>query len=184
MPGIRSGSTVSHAKNQEWIPGVPCQESGVDPRCPISRFRSGSTVSHMSWLGSGSTVSHATNQEWIHLICYMPWNRSGSTVSHAMHQEWIHCIMQGSVVEFTSQCFNFSNFGGVNKFIKCKNTNHFIKNNCVWVVFPSSLGWSEIQVTLHISIFCILSYYRPPEGGRLIDMKVVSGYAFLRTYFV
>ena len=27
-------------------------------------------------------------------------------------------------------------------------------------------------------------YYRPPEGGRLYDMKVVSGYAFLRTYFV
>ena len=26
-------------------------------------------------------------------------------------------------------------------------------------------------------------YYRPPEGGRLYD-KVVSGYAFLRTYFV
>ena len=28
------------------------------------------------------------------------------------------------------------------------------------------------------------NYYRPPEGGRLYDMKVVSGYAFLRTYFV
>ena len=27
-------------------------------------------------------------------------------------------------------------------------------------------------------------HYRPPEGGRLYDMKVVSGYAFLRTYFV
>ena len=27
-------------------------------------------------------------------------------------------------------------------------------------------------------------YYRSPEGGRLYDMKVVSGYAFLRTYFV
>ena len=27
-------------------------------------------------------------------------------------------------------------------------------------------------------------YYRPPEGGRLYDMEVVSGYAFLRTYFV
>ena len=26
--------------------------------------------------------------------------------------------------------------------------------------------------------------YRPPEGGRLYDMKVVSGYAFLRTYYV
>ena len=27
-------------------------------------------------------------------------------------------------------------------------------------------------------------YYRPPEGGRLYDMKFVSGNAFLRTYFV
>ena len=27
-------------------------------------------------------------------------------------------------------------------------------------------------------------YYRPPEGGRLYDMKVVSGYAFLRTYIM
>ena len=26
--------------------------------------------------------------------------------------------------------------------------------------------------------------YRPPEGGRLYDMKVVRGYAFLRTYYV
>ena len=23
-----------------------------------------------------------------------------------------------------------------------------------------------------------MGYYRPPEGGRLYDMKVVSGYAF------
>ena len=27
-------------------------------------------------------------------------------------------------------------------------------------------------------------YYRPPEGGWLYDMKVVSGYAFLRAYYV
>ena len=27
-------------------------------------------------------------------------------------------------------------------------------------------------------------HYRPPEGGRLYDIKVVSGYAFLRTYYV
>ena len=26
--------------------------------------------------------------------------------------------------------------------------------------------------------------YRSPEDGRLYDMKVVSGYAFLRTYYV
>ena len=29
-----------------------------------------------------------------------------------------------------------------------------------------------------------LYYYRPPEGGRLFDMKVVSSYVFLRTYHV
>ena len=28
------------------------------------------------------------------------------------------------------------------------------------------------------------AYYRPPESGRLYDMKVVSFYAFLRTYYV
>ena len=27
-------------------------------------------------------------------------------------------------------------------------------------------------------------YYRPTEGGRLYDIKVVSCYAFLRTYYV
>ena len=27
-------------------------------------------------------------------------------------------------------------------------------------------------------------HYQPPEGGRLYDMKVVSGYVFLRTYYV
>ena len=27
-------------------------------------------------------------------------------------------------------------------------------------------------------------YYRPPRGGRLFDMKVVSSYVFLRTYYV
>ena len=32
--------------------------------------------------------------------------------------------------------------------------------------------------------FNLIIYYRPLEGGHLYDMKVVSGYAFLRTYFV
>ena len=32
--------------------------------------------------------------------------------------------------------------------------------------------------------FININHYRPPEGGRLYDMKVVSGNAFLRTYFV
>ena len=31
--------------------------------------------------------------------------------------------------------------------------------------------------------YAVLFYYRPPEGGRLYDMKVVSAYAFLRTYY-
>ena len=30
----------------------------------------------------------------------------------------------------------------------------------------------------------IQHYNRPPEGGQLYDMIVVSGYAFLRTYYV
>ena len=30
----------------------------------------------------------------------------------------------------------------------------------------------------------VLRSYRPPEGGRLHDIEVVSGYAFLRTYYV
>ena len=34
-------------------------------------------------------------------------------------------------------------------------------------------------------VYCIkYAYYRPPEGGRLYDMKVESSYAFLRTYYV
>ena len=37
---------------------------------------------------------------------------------------------------------------------------------------------------LMIFVCAIFRYYRPPEGGRLYDMKVVSGYAFLRTYYV
>ena len=28
------------------------------------------------------------------------------------------------------------------------------------------------------------SFYRPPEGGRLFDMKVVSSFVSLRTYYV
>ena len=32
--------------------------------------------------------------------------------------------------------------------------------------------------------FIFSTHYQPPEGGRLYDMKVVSGYAFLRTYYV
>ena len=32
-------------------------------------------------------------------------------------------------------------------------------------------------------LFIKQDHCRPPEGGRLYDMKVVSGYAFLRTYY-
>ena len=38
-----------------------------------------------------------------------------------------------------------------------------------------------------ITAFCIsliAMYYRPPGGGRLFDMKVVSSYVFLRTYYI
>ena len=35
-----------------------------------------------------------------------------------------------------------------------------------------------------VTFIVIQCYYRPPEGGRLYDMKVVSGYAFLRAYYV
>ena len=39
-------------------------------------------------------------------------------------------------------------------------------------------------VSLRLYGVCKQNYYRPPEGGRLYDMKVVSGYAFLRTYYI
>ena len=123
---------------QEWIHCVPCHESGVDPLCPLPGIR------------SGSTVSHVMNQEWIHcvpchesgvdLLCLVPCIRSGSTASCRV----LLLSLSASVLILVI-------FG---EFIKYKNTNHFIKNNCVWVVFPSSLGRLEIQVTLH-SIFRI-----------------------------
>ena len=53
--------------------------------------------------------------------------------------------------------------------------NIIISNHC-----DSSL----ICDYLLISFIKMWNYYRPPEGGRLYDMKVVSGYAFLRTYYV
>ena len=43
---------------------------------------------------------------------------------------------------------------------------------------------SEAFESLIHTLYKQFSNYRPPEGGRLYDMKVVSGYAFLRTYFV
>ena len=49
----------------------------------------------------------------------------------------------------------------------------------------------QLLLIFLISMFIVVDicaslffYYRPPEGGRLYDMKVVSGYAFLRTYYV
>ena len=48
----------------------------------------------------------------------------------------------------------------------------------VWYAEEPSLAMSAE----YRSSYC--SYYRPPEGGRLYDMKVVSGYEFLRTYYV
>ena len=38
-------------------------------------------------------------------------------------------------------------------------------------------------VVFHLLLIMFFFYYRPPVGGRFYDMKVVSGYVFLRTYY-
>ena len=40
----------------------------------------------------------------------------------------------------------------------------------------------EYYLSVGLLVHVFDNYYRPPEGGRLYDMKVVSGYAFLQTY--
>ena len=35
-----------------------------------------------------------------------------------------------------------------------------------------------------LPLVCVRYYYRPSGGARLFDMKVVSSYVFLRTYYV
>ena len=49
------------------------------------------------------------------------------------------------------------------------------------------LIWFVLGISVHNTSSCLtfslytqrqLTLYRPPEGGRLYDMKVVSGYAF------
>ena len=49
-----------------------------------------------------------------------------------------------------------------------------------------SYSCQECDFLLQICMYIqeCFTHYRPPEGGRLYDMKVVSGYAFLRTYYV
>ena len=55
---------------------------------------------------------------------------------------------------------------------------------CIYIFFIDNLIYRLLELlTVHITNIRD-TYYRPPEGGRLYDMKVVSGYAFLRTYFV
>ena len=53
--------------------------------------------------------------------------------------------------------------------------NYFSFSQECLVFFIDAMVLGKILKCLH---------YRPPEGGRLYDMKVVSGYAFLRTYYV
>ena len=55
--------------------------------------------------------------------------------------------------------------------------SHFVNKTC------SSLKWKVKIADFRVTVGTPF-YYRPPEGGRLYDMKVASGYAFLRTYYV
>ena len=47
--------------------------------------------------------------------------------------------------------------------------------------WKTNSGWDVIKIDRRNKK---IDYYRPPEGGRLFDMKVVSSYVFLRTYYV
>ena len=59
------------------------------------------------------------------------------------------------------------------------NTNRDINN-----IADSHVTPFVDNLYIFIYTFTIIYHYQPPEDGRLYDMKVVSGYAFLRTYFV
>ena len=73
-----------------------------------------------------------------------------------------------------------------------KNPKKQTKIKCKWA--KPVLDWKSIHGIIHVHFgpktdpaTCVgmhIYYYRPPEGGRLHDMKVVSGYVFLRTYYV
>ena len=51
------------------------------------------------------------------------------------------------------------------------------------IILNKPLLYELLQKPIQFNNY-IIADYRPPEGGRLYDMKVVSGYAFLRTYYV
>ena len=59
----------------------------------------------------------------------------------------------------------------------------FLRCRAVWSLYWQQKHGTEPDDDLKTYAITFY-YYRPPEGGRLYDMKVVSGYAFLRTYFV
>ena len=45
-------------------------------------------------------------------------------------------------------------------------------------------GCRGVTISHVTPLCCHIYFYRPPEGGRLYDMNVVSSYVFLRTYYV
>ena len=77
------------------------------------------------------------------------------------------------------------------KLTNSENDNNVLRNDLLYFVtipFQRSfflIFFYILRQNVIIRRRVIISlYYRPPEGGRLYDMKVVSGYAFLRTYYV
>ena len=57
-----------------------------------------------------------------------------------------------------------------------------------WGYF-SAVTWLKycrygVKLYYNQSINQSINYYRSPGGGRLFDMKAVSSYVFLRTYYV
>ena len=63
------------------------------------------------------------------------------------------------------------------QFFEFKLGNNVIPNKAMFIVFVDD---ADAVAAYPIVDAC----YRPPEGGRLCYMKVVSSYVFLRTYYV
>ena len=61
---------------------------------------------------------------------------------------------------------------------------HYLKENNNRINVNTVLVYMYILKPTRLTPKMTTANYRSPEGGRLYDMKVVSGYAFLRTYFV
>ena len=77
-------------------------------------------------------------------------------------------------------------YHGYHGYIVLKQSGHFIMVVLQGFYIYLSL-WKDRVICSSLLTFSktlFIHYYRPPEGGRLYDMKVVSGYAFLRTYYV